>query len=160
MVSLKVDNLTYRTTAEDLKKLFDRCGDVGDIYIPRDPLTGESRGFAFVRYIKNGTREFRNAVSRADAIRFRRHPEVPGTQYGRAKTFCLPLRKCRYVFVYAVYIGALSARTTNNDVQGRGITVAIAVLGYGYRVCEFRRKIVSTTRWGGGGYTACVFFFC
>lgn len=50
MVSLKVDNLTYRTTPEDLRRVFERCGDVGDIYIPRDRFTRESRGFAFVRY--------------------------------------------------------------------------------------------------------------
>jgi len=50
MVSLKVDNLTYRTTPEDLKRVFERCGEVGDIYIPRDRFTRESRGFAFVRF--------------------------------------------------------------------------------------------------------------
>ncbi|KAI7815380.1 serine/arginine-rich splicing factor, partial [Rhyzopertha dominica] len=49
MVSLKVDNLTYRTTPEDLRRAFERCGEVGDIYIPRDRFTRESRGFAFVR---------------------------------------------------------------------------------------------------------------
>nr|CAI5854404.1 unnamed protein product [Callosobruchus analis] len=48
MVSLKVDNLTYRTTSDDLKRVFERCGEVGDIYIPRDRFTRESRGFAFV----------------------------------------------------------------------------------------------------------------
>lgn len=50
MVSLKVDNLTYRTTPEDLRRVFERCGEVGDIYIPRDRHTRESRGFAFVRF--------------------------------------------------------------------------------------------------------------
>ena len=50
MVSLKVDNLTYRTTPEDLRRAFDKYGDVGDVYIPRDRFTKESRGFAFVRF--------------------------------------------------------------------------------------------------------------
>jgi len=50
MISLKVDNLTYRTTPEMLKRVFEKYGDVGDVYIPRDPYTQESRGFAFVRY--------------------------------------------------------------------------------------------------------------
>ena len=50
MVSLKVDNLTYRTTNEDLEYLFEKFGKVGDIYIPRDKYTKESRGFAFVRF--------------------------------------------------------------------------------------------------------------
>jgi RNA recognition motif-containing protein len=36
MVSLKVDNLTYRTTTEDLRRAFEKYGDVGDVYIPRD----------------------------------------------------------------------------------------------------------------------------
>jgi splicing factor, arginine/serine-rich 2 len=42
--------LTYRTGTDELRRLFERCGDVGDIYIPRDRHTKESRGFAFVRY--------------------------------------------------------------------------------------------------------------
>lgn len=50
MVSLKVDNLTYRTSNEDLEYLFEKYGKVGDIYIPKDKYTKESRGFAFVRY--------------------------------------------------------------------------------------------------------------
>ena len=49
MVSLKVDNLTYRTTMHDLRKVFDKYGEVGDIYIPKDKYNRESRGFAFVR---------------------------------------------------------------------------------------------------------------
>ena len=44
MVSLKVDNLTYRTTPDDLRRAFERYGDVGDVYIPRDRFTRESRG--------------------------------------------------------------------------------------------------------------------
>ncbi|GFS04637.1 serine/arginine-rich splicing factor 2 [Elysia marginata] len=50
MVSLKVDNLTYRTTPDDLRRAFEKYGDVGDVYIPRDRFTRESRGFAFVRF--------------------------------------------------------------------------------------------------------------
>ena len=50
MVSLKVGNLTYRTTPDILKRVFEKYGDVGDVYIPRDPHTQDSRGFAFVRY--------------------------------------------------------------------------------------------------------------
>ncbi|KAH9321742.1 hypothetical protein KI387_016381, partial [Taxus chinensis] len=38
------------TTADDLYPLFDRYGKVVDIFIPRDRRTGDSRGFAFVRY--------------------------------------------------------------------------------------------------------------
>ncbi|KAK9509017.1 hypothetical protein O3M35_006432 [Rhynocoris fuscipes] len=49
MVSLKVGNITYRTTCDDLKHVFGKYGHVGDVYIPKDRFTKESRGFAFVR---------------------------------------------------------------------------------------------------------------
>nr|DAD41145.1 TPA_asm: hypothetical protein HUJ06_015468 [Nelumbo nucifera] len=48
--SLLVLNITFRTTADDLFPLFDKYGKVVDIFIPRDRRTGDSRGFAFVRY--------------------------------------------------------------------------------------------------------------
>jgi arginine/serine-rich splicing factor 2 len=49
MYSLKVDNLTYRTRVEDLRRYFDKFGPIGDIYIPRDQFSRSSRGYAFVR---------------------------------------------------------------------------------------------------------------
>ncbi|KAJ8479387.1 hypothetical protein OPV22_023114 [Ensete ventricosum] len=48
--SLLVLNITFRTTADDLFPLFDKYGEVVDVFIPRDRRTGDSRGFAFVRY--------------------------------------------------------------------------------------------------------------
>lgn len=50
MTSLKVDNLTYRTTVAELTQVFSKYGDLGDVYIPRDRYKQESRGFAFVRF--------------------------------------------------------------------------------------------------------------
>lgn len=35
MYTLKVDNITYRTTPEVLKDAFSKYGEVGDVYIPR-----------------------------------------------------------------------------------------------------------------------------
>lgn len=86
MVSLKVDNLTYRTTPEDLRRVFERCGEVGDIYIPRDRYTRESRGFAFVRYVKKNmylydvTRRF-NAMMRPISVPRRQH-DMLSSSYG------------------------------------------------------------------------------
>jgi len=50
MISLKIDNLSYRTSTETLRRKFEKYGDVGDAYIPRDRRTGDSRGFGFVRF--------------------------------------------------------------------------------------------------------------
>jgi len=49
LVLLQVDNLSYRTGSEELRRLFDRYGEIGDIHIPRDRFTRQSKGFAFVR---------------------------------------------------------------------------------------------------------------
>ncbi|XP_025836593.1 serine/arginine-rich splicing factor 2 [Agrilus planipennis] len=82
MVSLKVDNLTYRTTPEDLRRVFERCGEVGDVYIPRDRFTRESRGFAFVRFYDK-----RDAEDALDAMDGRmldgRELRVQMARYGR-----------------------------------------------------------------------------
>ncbi|XP_015166141.1 serine/arginine-rich splicing factor SC35-like [Solanum tuberosum] len=62
--SLLVLNITFRTSADDLFPLFDTYGKVVDIFIPRDRRTGESRGFAFVRY--KYAEEAQKAVDRLD----------------------------------------------------------------------------------------------
>ena len=49
MTSLKIDNLSYRTDGESLRRKFEKYGDIGDVYVPKDKY-GESRGFAFVRF--------------------------------------------------------------------------------------------------------------
>ena len=82
MVSLKVDNLTFRTTIDDLRPLFEKYGDVGDIYIPRDRFTKESRGFAFVRYYSRRGAEA--AMDRLDGYRYDgRDMRVQLARYGR-----------------------------------------------------------------------------
>ncbi|KAM7482281.1 hypothetical protein LguiB_006864 [Lonicera macranthoides] len=62
--SLLILNVTFRTTADDLFPLFDKYGKVVDIFIPRDRRTGDSRGFAFVRY--KYADEAQKAVDRLD----------------------------------------------------------------------------------------------
>jgi len=81
-ISLKVDNLTYRTTPEDLRRVFERCGEVGDIYIPRDRHTRESRGFAFVRFYDK--RDAEDALKEMDGrILDGRELRVQMARYGR-----------------------------------------------------------------------------
>ncbi|XP_030751576.1 serine/arginine-rich splicing factor 2 isoform X1 [Sitophilus oryzae] len=82
MVSLKVDNLTYRTTPDDLRRVFERCGEVGDIYIPRDRFTRESRGFAFVRFFDK--RDAEDALEAMDGRMLDgRELRVQMARYGR-----------------------------------------------------------------------------
>ncbi|AQK58113.1 serine/arginine-rich splicing factor SC35 isoform X3 [Zea mays] len=52
------------TTADDLFPLFERYGKVVDVFIPRDRRTGDSRGFAFVRY--KYADEAQKAIDRLD----------------------------------------------------------------------------------------------
>lgn len=85
MTSLKVDNLTYRTTMEDLKRYFGRYGEIGDVYIPRDPGTFESRGFAFIRFFDRHDAE--EAIERMDGSMMDGRPlRVQHAKYGRPRT--------------------------------------------------------------------------
>ena len=47
MTSIKVGNLNYRTTAEDLQNTFSKFGEIGDVFIPQGDRG--SKGFGFVR---------------------------------------------------------------------------------------------------------------
>merc|ERR1711887_36165 len=85
MSTLKVDNLTYRTTCESLRKVFDKYGEIGDIYIPRDYRTKESRGFAFVRFYERGDAE--DAMDTLDGTVVDGRPlRVQMARYGRPRT--------------------------------------------------------------------------
>ncbi|VDM19240.1 unnamed protein product [Hydatigera taeniaeformis] len=82
MVSLKVDNLAYRTTVEDLRRIFSRYGEVGDVYIPRNPYSMDSRGFAFVRYYSD--RDAEDAIRGMDGRKIDgREIRVQRAMYGR-----------------------------------------------------------------------------
>ena len=79
MTSLRVGNLPFRAHQEvkptatinqmwlfsttfpfqDLLPLFEKYGDVGDIYLPVERGSGRSRGFAFVRYYEKRDAEVR-----------------------------------------------------------------------------------------------------
>jgi RNA recognition motif-containing protein len=55
-----VGNLSYDTTEDDLKGLFSEVGQVAEVFVPYDRVTGRPRGFAFV--------EFAEEVAVAEAI--------------------------------------------------------------------------------------------
>jgi len=50
MTSLRVGNLPFNASSDDVSPLFEKYGDIGDIYFPKERGSGRSRGFCFVRY--------------------------------------------------------------------------------------------------------------
>jgi|TARA_B100001142_G_scaffold256796_1_gene258238 hypothetical protein len=63
MYSLKVDNIAYRVDVGRVREMFAAHGEIGDVYMPRDRTTGNSRGFAFVRFIDKNEAEVSNDAS-------------------------------------------------------------------------------------------------
>ena len=57
MFTLKVDNIPFQATIESLTELFEKYGEVGDVYIPRHFGSTEPKGFAFVRFAKQADGE-------------------------------------------------------------------------------------------------------
>lgn len=45
---LYVGNITFATTSQDLRELFEQHGEVSDAIVIQDRDTGRSRGFGFV----------------------------------------------------------------------------------------------------------------
>ncbi|CCD68734.1 putative splicing factor, arginine/serine-rich 4 [Caenorhabditis elegans] len=64
LTSLKIDNLSYQTTPNDLRRTFERYGDIGDVHIPRDKYSRQSKGFGFVRFYER--RDAEHALDRTD----------------------------------------------------------------------------------------------
>ena len=45
-----VGGLDKDTTDEDLKSVFEKCGEVVEVRMMRNPQTGKNKGYAFIRY--------------------------------------------------------------------------------------------------------------
>ncbi|XP_026663903.1 serine/arginine-rich splicing factor SC35 [Phoenix dactylifera] len=105
--SLLVLNISFRTTADDLYPLFDRYGKVVDVFIPRDRRSGDSRGFAFVRY--KYADEAQKAVERLDGRNVDgRNIMVQFAKYGPNAE---PIRKGRIVEVLPKTSGRSRSRS-------------------------------------------------
>uniref|UniRef100_A0A2K5WZV1 RRM domain-containing protein n=1 Tax=Macaca fascicularis TaxID=9541 RepID=A0A2K5WZV1_MACFA len=82
MITLKVDNLTYRTSPDSLRRVFEKYGRVGDVYIPREHHTKAPRGFAFVRF--HNRRDAEDAEDAMDGAELDgRELRVQMARYGR-----------------------------------------------------------------------------
>lgn len=51
MKKLYVGNMSFETTENELRSLFEPFGEVGEIHVATDRATGRARGFAFVELI-------------------------------------------------------------------------------------------------------------
>jgi len=60
-VNLYVGNLSYDTTEDNLKTLFDKAGQVVSVSLIKDRQTGKSKGFAFIEMSTQAEAE--NAIS-------------------------------------------------------------------------------------------------
>lgn len=109
LYSVKVDNIryvmqifkyiffiSYHTQVNDLRRLFDRYGEIGDVHIPKDRRTRQSRGFGFVRFYDRKDAEY--AISRVDGKRIDgRELRCSMAKYDR------PIdEKRRYVFMITI----------------------------------------------------------
>lgn len=52
MFSVRINNLDYHTNENDIRRKFEKFGEIGDIFLPTDRQSGRSRGFGFVRFYK------------------------------------------------------------------------------------------------------------
>ncbi|KAH7479511.1 2,3-bisphosphoglycerate-independent phosphoglycerate mutase [Phytophthora ramorum] len=66
-ISLLVRNISRRLRPEDIRKEFERYGEVRDVYIPKDFYTKEPKGFAFVEF--RSEREADDARRSLDGVR-------------------------------------------------------------------------------------------
>jgi RNA recognition motif-containing protein len=52
-VNIYVGNLAYQTSEEDLRTAFSQYGDIAEVTLIKDRMTGQSKGFGFVEMPKN-----------------------------------------------------------------------------------------------------------
>jgi cold-inducible RNA-binding protein len=82
---LYVGNLSFYTTKDVLKGVFEEFGEVYDCYVPTDPTTDKPRGFAFITMDRESGEE---AIAELDGLeidgRFIRVNEAQGKKTGGA----------------------------------------------------------------------------
>ena len=65
-VNLYVGNLSYDTTEDNLKTLFDKAGQVVSVSLIKDRETGKSKGFAFIEMSTQAEAE--NAINMLNGV--------------------------------------------------------------------------------------------
>ncbi len=94
-----VGNLNFDTTADQLSELLGAAGEIKDVYLPTDRVTGRPRGFAFVEFAeqaqaeeaieKFNEHEFAGRKLRINAAESRppRRPSMGGPSFGGGGDF-------------------------------------------------------------------------
>ena len=43
---------------DEIKDVFGKFGEIGDVFLPKDRDTGDTRGFGFVRFVKKEDQDY------------------------------------------------------------------------------------------------------
>ncbi|KAI9179452.1 hypothetical protein H9P43_004775 [Blastocladiella emersonii ATCC 22665] len=103
---LYVRGLSGRTTEDELRRIFDRYGELDEISVVKDPHLNECRGFAFVRYMNPDDAQRAIAAEHGQEFHGRRmivelsrrtrpRPKTPGEYLGRLSVRELEMRSRR-----------------------------------------------------------------
>ena len=65
--NIYVGSLSYQTTEDELRQLFEQYGEVASVNLVTDRITGQSRGFAFIKMAKKSAA--RQAIEQLDGRR-------------------------------------------------------------------------------------------
>lgn len=85
--SILVRHLNYKTTVDELKKIFGEFGEVADVYLPLDYNTRRPRGFGFVQFAhsddanaaRKGVDQTEIDGSRVEVVIAQQNRKSPGT---------------------------------------------------------------------------------
>lgn len=105
-----VGNLPFDVASEDLTEYFGQFGDVYDLYIPADPNTGRSRGFAFLSLKEEELEKTIEATNGADFMGRRLSVSVPLPPGEKAKVKKIVNRT-------KLYVGNLSFYTLEETLR-------------------------------------------
>ena len=57
--SVRIGNdLPNDVSIDEIKDVFGKFGEIGDVFLPKDRDTGDTRGFGFVRFVKKEDQDY------------------------------------------------------------------------------------------------------
>jgi RNA recognition motif-containing protein len=104
-----------------LSSLIDRFGEVGDVYIPRDHYTQDSRGFAFVRF--HDKRDAEEAAEKMQGFNFHgRELRVQFAQRRRVRHLLNQLARSK-----DAALRRMSLRTSNTASSKISLSLSLSI---------------------------------